>query len=270
MSNWVAGRAKAQVSPKDVAETFDEPDVTVSGGLHTTGGNLSLDRAASDSVDISITSGGSTGGGGHGIKINPKVRVEEITVDLDSSATAVGDTVVETVESGEQARTSSLSAGGSHTFSGLSIPESEEIWVYTYCDYRPEEGTNNFPVVADTFEITSNLFDAGSGSYNGDGVYSYSRVAVNGEAVSASPIVSWPEPDVFAWTAVVFDSTTPADSTCQVFIEDSSGSEVAGPVSRGDSIPLSDTENPRFRVELTEGSGGEVPSLEYLARGWLL
>jgi hypothetical protein len=95
------------------------------------------------------------------------------------------------------------------------------------------------------------------------------------DASAATVAVEWPKPaDVFAWDRLSFQAA-PDGETVEVYVEESSDggstwTEVAGPVRRGDAIPVDPQNRVRFRIELSRADTANDPTLGAVARRYVL
>lgn len=87
---------------------------------------------------------------------------------------------------------------------------------------------------------------------------------------SGSVTVEWPDPpDVYAWDRATFQRTL-NDGSVEVYVEANDGSgwmEVAGPISRGESIPADPGDEVRIRADLSRPAPGDAsPTLDAVYR----
>jgi hypothetical protein len=75
--------------------------------------------------------------------------------------------------------------------------------------------------------------------------------------------------DVFDWASALFTRTLDSE-TVDVYIDEYDGSwtEIQGPISRGDKITASPSNNVRLRAEISRADTSNSPSLDSIARTW--
>lgn len=237
-SQWVPV-ASNPVAKKQVVETFGESFLSVTGG-DVSGESLypvAADRSQSLAVQIDTESSGSdsfTADLTYVSRLNGNLN--DYPNDPDSAELRVDGTVEASI------------SGGS------TFPIDVDVSGYTgsvTVELRIQGGTGS------------------GGIYNG---YSGSLDLVpsmNGENISATLDLSEPR-DVFGWDVITFDPETPGSTDVEVYVVEG-GSEVAGPLRRGDSIPSDPSVNPSFRVDfISDTTLSNVPQINSFARRWKL
>ncbi|MFB6302768.1 MAG: hypothetical protein ABEH78_07915 [Haloferacaceae archaeon] len=90
-------------------------------------------------------------------------------------------------------------------------------------------------------------------------------------ATSTTTYLEWPYPpdgDVYSWGSAYFTRTLD-NEVVDVYIEENQSSgwtEVAGPISRGDSIPADPANNVRYRVSINRNDTTALPTLDSAVR----
>ncbi|MFB6255258.1 MAG: hypothetical protein ABEH58_00785 [Haloplanus sp.] len=126
---------------------------------------------------------------------------------------------------------------------------------------------------------TSADIDMVDGYDGGEGSQPYTFGSVTAKDASAgtsgTAYTEWPYPDdVYAWDTATFTRTLDTE-TVDIYIEESSDggstwTEIAGPISRGDSIPADPANEVRFRVEISRSDTANNPTLDSISRRWKL
>lgn len=119
--------------------------------------------------------------------------------------------------------------------------------------------------------------ELGVRSYNGSSatVYWDDVAEYSGDETSGSVYVEWPTPtDIYAWDRASFTRTLDSESV-DVYVEESSDggstwTEIAGPIERGDKIPADPSNEARFRVDFSRASTANNPTLDSIARRWVI
>jgi hypothetical protein len=93
------------------------------------------------------------------------------------------------------------------------------------------------------------------------------------KASTGSAYVEWPEPnDVFRWDSVTFQQTLDSE-TVQVDVQEDDGSgwtTIATDVSRGQDITADPESRVRFKVTLERSDTANNPTLDAIARRWVI
>lgn len=265
------------ISEKDTAETFAESDVTLSQtytevssesvGLQSV---IPADRADDDNTAIQNTQ--------RGVVVNFDSPTDQVTVTISANTQDVGQIrVKETNGTLIQEQNNGLyQAGDTETFTALGLSANTD---YAIACYR--SGNNYTQGYVTNPSLPYEGYDSAivNGWYNGfknDNPRNISIVETPNDApTSGSVFIEWPEPaDVYKWDAASFQATL-ANESVDVFVEESTDggstwTEVAGPIKRGDDIPVASDNRMRFRVDLTRSDTTNNPTLDAMARRYIL
>lgn len=285
MSNVVNTSNTEFPTPKDVTMTFSESDVTVrhnsvivqneSIGIQSWSGPSVPNDASTHNKQM-----------GFGLRFTPSRDMPAVRVTLSANTSGVrtvylsqGDTLLD-----ERTFARDLSPGDSIVLYGpLSANTSYDVGVY--------DGNDTYSVGRDenaTFPVSSNDISVDTGSYGthpSDGQapstvsYSFAFTEIAGTATggtSGTAYIEWPQPaDIYAWGIAQFQRTVDSEQV-DIYVEESvdggsTWTQIAGPISRGTSIPASGPDALiRFRVEFSRSSTANNPTLDMIARSWML
>jgi hypothetical protein len=265
----------------DAAETFTESDVSLSkSGIRITGGSAELQdgATASESYGSASTTQLDIPGGW---QITPLATVGEVTVTLPGTNSTEYDRIKILTADGqstvrdEPIDLSTFSQGDTMTLSGLSLTAGTSYAVVLDRSSTTDETTYVKTLSSDP--SANSLYDY-NGWLNGNeraDLYAFSALSASQPVVTSGTMaVGWPAPtDIYAWDRATFQRSEPSGSVgVYVEVDDGSGwSEVAGPISRGDSIPADPGDSVRFRVELSRPSSGDPsPTLDAIYRRWVV
>lgn len=270
--------APVTVSEKDVAETFQEDNVWFDA----------YDKAApSPNNDIRLV-GGSTGaqsrvpddGGGSastdyaGWVINPDEAISGLEGTLHSGCFDISRALIKRRSDGViMAEKTGDWTGGD------TISLSADLSAATDYDFAVGNGAgsdhgrvapNSTPKASFHFSAPTGVFGGGS-TYNT--AYNWRRVKTLGSGLSKSSTgsiyVRWSGHfDVFDWDLATFQRTLDGE-TADVFLEENDGTgwvEIAGPISRGQSITAAPESDVRFRVDFDRVDTVNEPRVDSLYR----
>lgn len=269
------GGGSQPIAQKDAAETFAEPDVTVthSSETETVGESISLfdgtETASRDADDSSE----STVSQKRGLRFKPTVEANELT--LTRSANQSGATDIRIIERSTDttvATATKPSSNAQKTITGLSLSAGTEYYVELW---NSSGGYSSGYDSAPAFPYTSpggrvEILGGSAGGADATDAYAIVDLQLNIQAPSGSAIVEWADPtDIFRWDAATFTRTADGE-TVEVFIEDQNGNELAGPIERGDEIPATPDENPRFRIDISRADVANNPKLDSIHRRWVV
>ena len=264
------GDAGAHHTPPDVlavvdaAETFTEGDVTVStSGTRVDNGAIKLTTQPGESVTTGYDGTSANADTGMGVEISPAHQLEGLTVTAFNQDISGGATVYLAESDGTVLDSGSISTGATVELSGTLL-DTQTYHVYI------EDGTStapygdvNFPVSCPDFDVTAEVSQSGSvGDFNRGGIdqiWNFAEIEAIVSAQSGSATVEFDDVPVESWDSASVQAAANGGSVA-VYIEEENGgwSEVAGPISRGDAIPASASNDVRFRVELSIPSPGDT------------
>lgn len=254
----------------DRAETFAESDVTVTN-TRTEVSNESVgigSTTTTASIPDNLADDSASGSGEAGLKVNPNVDVLEVkltTVYNDGTFGALGtppDELAVIRDSDDTVLTSEATAYADNSQFTVNVSLSAGT---TYrLVWRRSDGSAFDIYEADASNPHTSAFGDLTDSVT---LGSFSRTSIAqvtfGPQADGNAVVEWPMPaDVYRWDAAHFD--TAGDGTAEVYVEeDQAGgwTEVAGPISSGDSIPANPSNNVRLRVDLSRTLTSQDPRL---------
>jgi hypothetical protein len=273
----VGGSDGPKAADKDRAETFEEPDVTVSS---------SAARVSSGSVEI-----GSTGPSrpqdnnsfdssyGEGLTINPNTDISKIDVTISSGVGEVSEVFI--TDTSENILDSVSGTFGPGDVVRLNAPLSQgtDYWVGAWDGgdtYQEGQYNSTVATAGDDLDIVAGARrihpDDGSDGYTSTGE-GFNIVSVQTPALSATATVEWPHPiDLYGWDTALYQKTDDGE-TIEIYIEENQAdgwTEVAGPISRGDAIPADRANNVRYRIELSRSTTDANPTLDAIYRRYKL
>lgn len=274
------------VTDKDVARTFGESDLSLSltsaivtgESVELSGYGTTATRPDDDSTSTDVT-------GAYGLRINPNSDIEGVRVEISANTGPVSEVAL--LDSNEnilaEATNGPYSAGETiDLVATLSASTTYYVSVYDSSTYDVgfHNGGGSFPYTSADVDITAVANSAHPDDGDSIGIdtanagYAIDDVtAITGDdANSGTAYIEWPYPDdLYAWDVATFTRTLDGE-TVDVFVEEAQGSpgwtEVAGPISRGDSIPADASNDIRFRVELSRSNTSNNPTLDSIARRW--
>ena len=262
------GSQSTPVADKNVALSFAESNVSVSGMVDTINGSLTLDNsiaigATSSDIDISSSVG---------VRINPNTSIDEIRVTYPVYSSGItrlrvmrtnDDTVMGSTTGGP------WSGGDTISISGLGLSTGTTYDVVYDAEgavYNAGYNSISYPQTAPAVDVTTGVKGTGT---NGNFYFN----ALTAPLSSGSATVEWgPPSDVYAWDTAVY-TATPDSETIEVYVEeDQSGgwTEIAGPITRGASIDADPANDVRFRAEISRTDTSNDPTLDSIARRWKL
>ena len=272
------GGGEQPIASKDRAETFEESDVTVSGGL------ASVDNGA---VSISPTSLSTTYNqqdrdvsGKYGVRFVPDVDAAGVFVSnfsaqyiespslylYDDDNTLLDETTPTEYEefNWEGTLSADLTAGTPYKVVG---DDSGDVHYSRY-------STSPTPEVSGSGITITDGLDGGLDAFTSSKWPSILGLQLV-DPVSGSATVEWPQPlDIYRWDAATFQSSTDGE-TVEVYVEEStdggdSWTEIQGPIGRGDQINADPGSRVRFRVELARSDTSNNPTLDAIYRRWVV
>jgi len=262
------GDTAGAVADKDSAETFAESDVTLSQTSTVVDSESVRIDNTGDRATFVLDGGTYNGRNEGGVVINPNESLSGIEIEAGSSQedatsgaaiedlstnTVIGETTA-TVSSGETVRLAADMSSGQDYAVYLRDPD-----LSVKISSSDPAGTTRT-----TYDVVDGWMD---GRFGSAGCIS----AIQTVTSSGEVTVEWPAPtDIFEWDVLSF--LTEDSGTLNVYVQSDNGgwSDVAGPVSRGDSIPVSGQYNVRFRVELTRPAVMDEPTLDAIYRRYKL
>lgn len=264
-----------RAADKQVVETFAESFVTVAGKGVVSGESLKYDKTGTTAEETS-ESGTSTFSVEYGVKINPNVDLAGVQLSIRGNTTGYTKARLWEVSTETLIDSVSLGGGGGETVdlhgdlvSGTTYAAgvTAEGADYTYAYY----GSPSWPYTSTDVDIPEGYSKSEGGTIDSDTTNFRAVDGVTAILPSGSATVSFDPPnDLLGWDIASFGETENGDSDVAVYVEDSGGTEIAGPIHPGDSIPAETDDNPQFRLDYTLGSGGEVPKIDHLVRRWKL
>jgi hypothetical protein len=267
------GGGTAPVADKDVARTFAESDLSlIHDGTVVSGESVGLsDSGPSESLNSDADFSGNSE---VGITITPSVDLSGITItatDYSGAQTFDSGVRIERLSDNTvvDSDTAAIDPGETRTLTGATLSSGTEYAVYLKDPGTKDSGYDSsvdLPVSNDEFEVTRGWYDSGTKANH----TAIDFIESENTQTSGSVYVEWPNPaDVFGWDVATFTDTKDGE-TVEVYVEEAQGSpdwtEVAGPISRGDSIPADPANNVRFRADLSRSSTANNPTLDSLAR----
>lgn len=271
------GVSGSKAAKTDKAETFVE-SVVLTGHSSTriapsTGGTTAT-READDG-----TFSGTNGGGG--VQISPNTDLLGVSVTVSANSGTFETIEVQRDSDGEiiGRASGSWSPGDVAT---VPAPMDSGTKYNVFADRGVDEtygyyGSATFPYSSGDVDITAGYSNGVSDSY----VVAFSDVTaivadgepahieLDGDATSGTVHVEWPDPqDIYAWDTALFQ-TSPDNETIDVYVEEYQGgswTEIAGPISRGDSIGADPSNNVRYRAELSRTDTANNPTLDAIYR----
>jgi len=236
--NW-GPIVRDDVAFKDAAETFSESDVSVSPGEWVDDGSLGMaltDMTVTDSISAAYD-----GAGGD----NSKTYQMHLTGR---------DTLTLTTVSGSGTRAVSVLAGGASASTGIGSGDLPNA-------------TADISGVSGPQTVTVAIYD--KDGYDNTLAQQDYEVSATGDPLTRTAYVTWPAPpDIYAWDRALFQLVEDGGSI-DVYVEANDGSgwtEVAGPITRGDTIDADPDENVRYRVEFSRPDANSNPTLEAIYR----
>lgn len=275
MTSRTVPPASSQIAAVDDARTFAESDVTLThSSTEARAESVALaNQTGETTLFPNTTLTGQTGKFGVRLSTDASGYVNRVGGRLNGTGnTGTHDVVLEKESDGtEIARVADLTAGDSFTMDGFELAQSTDYLLYWDVTSSSDvDYDDDGEAEADPVGVTLTDFKGADDLYVFDKVRT--RYTTN---TSGSVTVEWPEPDdVFAWDVLSFTRRL-AGETVDVFVESSSDggstwTEVAGPVTRNDAIPVPDDERVRFRVDFSRASTANVPTLDSIARRYVL
>ncbi|WP_280585383.1 hypothetical protein [Halorubrum sp. Boch-26] len=260
---------------KNKAETFTEPDVTVSdvsetGGSKVVNETIELGSTQGNKVSAPSTSVVYDRGRDPFIVINPNKRLEALEYKtMFGGAVSTASIWLEDDTGTTLASDSNVGDNTSKTFN-VTLEAGREYTLYhDDGDVDHRGGSASFPYEDPSLDVVAG---GSAGSETGDW-YMFDWVRGYPAAASGEAAIEWPQPsDVFRWDAVKFQ-TSPDGESVEVFIEEDDGTgwtEIAGPVSRGDPIDADPDSEIRFRVKLSRTNLANNPTLDAIYRRWVV
>jgi len=274
------------IASKDTAQSFDEDDVTVDGGAAVAVGPANAGTTSDAGADDTT----SARSGLRGATVTPNTTLTGVEITLFASTVNLSRArLVRSDETVLDEKTGAFGGGSTITLRGVLVPDVEH---YILLDNQGSgyteayNSTDSTPYTSTDVDLTGGAYITGNGNY---GNIATPRLVRQVTALAGPPghlelrdgetsgkaYVEWSEPaDVFAWDVLSFSRTLDGE-TADVYIESSSDggatwSEVAGPVGRNDSIPVTDDKRMRFRVDFFRANMASNPTIDSLARRYLL
>jgi hypothetical protein len=263
---------------KDVAETFAESDLSLShNNTQVTGESVGLSTPPPESLTRPSDGSTKSTDSDHGLVFQPSQDITDLTF-YQSSNTVEDDVRLVKMSDGSE-----IASG---TFDG-SGEWSPNVQLDSGVKYRvvvdPPDGTAvnvgekfdvSYPITGSYFDITGGYDEALGESSSYAWAISQIDAAPVGASGSGTVTIDWPDPpDVYRWDAAVFQSTPEAGSV-DVYIEEAQGSPgwttIAGPIQRGQEITADPSNSVRFRVEISSPDSSNYPTLDSIARRWVL
>lgn len=273
-----APKVSTPVADKDVAETFGESDIVLTQS-NTTTESESVRLVDEDTSESSRPADdtSATGTYSRGVRINPNADLTAIEGTISANTSDCPGVEIYNVSTGD------LLASKSGPFSAGDVVRLDvdltSGQAYNFVPDGSAEFTDGYYGGSTSYPYSSQYVDIVNGALGSDSTLSepYCFGSVTGVVpdvkLSGSVTVEWPMPsDVYAWDTGVYQAT-PDGATVEVYVEeDQSGgwTEIAGPISRGDSIDADPENNVRYRVEFSRPDGNSAPSLDAIYRRWKL
>lgn len=253
----------------DKAETFVESDVSLSlPNLEVAAESIQF--VTSDTLDVTnnIAEGGFDDR--RGVRIDPSADLDEVTfvtgpvTEFHTMAyiTRRSDSTVVATQA------TNGNPGETVTLTGLSLSKSETYDVMLDAEGASWDRDVYQPASLPIEGSTGDVIDGTKGNGN---VYGIDSITLSATPTSASATIEWPYPaDVFGWDTATFQLKRDGESV-DVFLEEStdgggSWTEVAGPIARGDDIPVSSSDKVRFRVDFSRTNTANNPTVDALYR----
>lgn len=258
----------------DKAETFGESDVTVtapSANVDTNAGEVVLQDLTKASLSSYAPDGVLTDETGTGLYFIPDVDWIS-TIDCTVQSEAVSGTLyLDNISTSTNGLYSAAAASGDSFSISQSLTKGDTYRLRVEdsgdsCDVAFEQTDPPLTLGPVTFDGYYRGYKTQAGAHGG-----FSDLSFSGSPTSASVAVEWPHPpDIFSWDTATFQRTLSGE-TVEVFVEESTDdgstwSEVAGPLARGDGIPVSSDDWMRFRVDLSRASTANEPQIDALYR----
>jgi hypothetical protein len=258
----------------DRAETFAESDVTVGGTAPIVNESISVPSASQANTDLTSTENKD----GPGVEFQLHHDATEIEVKLGPTVESLNAVELREGAGGGSTGTlidsvSSVSPGDTVTFTGTF---NAGDWGVVIDESGPfptvSSDTTNSNVSSEMVTLTDGLSDKGSSFGFHFLVFEYVRAV---PTLDYSATVEWPHPpDVFGWDTATFQAD-PDGETVDVFVEESTDggstwTEVAGPIARGDDIPVASDNEMRFRVDFSRSNTSNNPTLDAIYRRYLV
>jgi hypothetical protein len=208
-----------------------------------------------------------------GIVFTPDVEVTELTAHTADETGGQSRIILGNADTDTDIDTESVSfrGGSSATFSGLSLSPGTQYRVTMDAGgstYDGAMGTYDFPEMYAWGQIGGGY----DGSVQTGEFYNIDRIDLTfSPSPTGSVTVEWPQPpDLFGWDTATFQRTLDGE-TVEVYVEESTDggdtwTEVAGPIARGDDIPVSSSDEMRFRVDLSRADTANEPRLDAIYR----
>jgi len=262
------------VTDKSVAETFEEPGVSVSNSSSTVfAGSIKLQGSG---FEYDLNDGSVTDKQELGVVIKPDKKLIGIDVTTDASLNNLGGSGqlrVKNLSTGEIIHSESAGDGEDTHVVGKVLEQGTEYAVYVYQENGNYADSDYYSQSFD--EKDEGPFDVTEGWINGSKIATraYAITSILHRPESGSARVSWEQPrSVYRWDKAAFQ-TDPDGETVFVYVEENDGTgwqEVAGPINRGDNIPASPDSEVRFRIELSRDDAVNNPRLTSAHRRWVV
>jgi len=271
------------IAQKDAAETFGEPDVTVSGtGVETSSGSIQM-RDSEETAIGPDPNGNYIDNAEGGMVISPIVNISEVSATLQSSSWSTSGEIdgykIERLSDGaivgeKTGLGGTVSPGDTLTLTGLSLDPSHEYAVYVTdsedkmdVSYNSQSG---FDHSGEAFSTAGAWID---GTRRADITLAFKSIEVTSPPLDVSAYITWSDPDdIYRWDAATF-AASPDGETVTVNIEANDGSgwtEIATDISRGDSINAHPDSAVRFRVDIKRQDIYNNPTLDSIYRRWVV
>lgn len=271
------------VADKDVARTFGESGVSLTHNkTRVVSESVEFDLSTGTTADRPDDNNSTSQSDGAGQQIEPQVDLAGVEVEISANVSGNPDLYLTDPNLNEVDSVTGVSAGETHRLLGdLSANTKYNVVLYNGGNSYTagfNDGTQSYPYTSSDVDQTAQVFDAEPGGGGPNTTTTRSKnidtvTALKDNNTSGSVTVEWSYPDdVYAWDVAAFTRTLDSE-TVDVYIEElQSGSwtEIAGPISRGDSIPADPANEVRFRVELSRASTSNNPTLDSIARRWKL
>jgi len=264
------------VAEKYVANTFEESNLTTgltdavisSGSVKLRDTDTSTATRADDNVST-------TGAYNWGITINPNADLTGVTVTISGNTDNLPG--VEVVDDGGTTlatNTNGPFTAGDEVTVDVNLTSGNQYFILTDDSSEFTNGStsdNTFPYSSQYVDLTNGAI--GASTY--DTPYAFKSVTgtASQRVPSGEVTVEWPYPaDVYAWDVASFQRT-PNTGTVDVYIQEYDGtwSDIAGPISRGDSVAADKANNVRLRVELSRPNTADAsPTLDQSSIRWKL
>jgi hypothetical protein len=271
------------VADKDIARNFGETGLSVTqDSTEIVDGSIQLANPAGNTVSRPTDDTTFNDEAEAGLVINPNTAAGGVEVAVSANTVPGGSETayLERVSDGQMIDTadvSGASAGDRVELRG-SLSAGTDYAVYLYAGGTSRDtGYNSNP----TYPYEDADVDIVDGWFDGSADSAYARClndiqllgALDGVVITEWDTPGDPPDDVVGWD-IAFYTVTRDSETVDVFIEEAQGSpgwtEIAGPVTDGDSIPADKANDVRFRIELSRSDTANIPTLDSIGRRWKL